>query len=381
VLPKQAPEVWSVMTDPRRILMTVDAVGGVWTYALDLAAGLRRHGIETVLAMLGPEPATHEIARATGCGAIVVATGLPLDWTAERAEELEAAACAVARLTADTAPDLVHLNSPALAGAVNFARPVLAAAHSCVATWWESVRSGPLPEDFRWRTEFLQRGYTRADAIVAPSRAFAAATTRRYGLTRPVHAVHNGRSPGTAEAGQGDLFVLTAGRLWDEGKNVATLDAAADRIVLPVRAAGPLMGPHGVCFTPGRLEALGSLSEQGLRQLLAARPIFVSPALYEPFGLAVLEAAQHGCPLVLSDIPTFRELWDGVALFAPARDAAALAGAVNGLAADEAARRSLGEAARKRAGRFTTEAMTDGILALYRSLKGRGAGSVKGAAA
>ena len=49
--------------------------------------------------------------------------------------------------------------------------------------------------------------------------------------------------------------------------------------------------------------------------MMARTAVFVSPALYEPFGLAVLEAAQAGCALVLSDIPTFRELWDGVALF------------------------------------------------------------------
>ena len=33
--------------------------------------------------------------------------------------------------------------------------------------------------------------------------------------------------------------------------------------------------------------------------------IFFSPALYEPFGLGVLEAAARGCALVLADIPSF----------------------------------------------------------------------------
>ncbi len=47
----------------------------------------------------------------------------------------------------------------------------------------------------------------------------------------------------------------------------------------------------------------------------AAATVFASMARYEPFGLAVLEAAQAGMRLVLSDIPTFRELWDGAAIF------------------------------------------------------------------
>ena len=42
---------------PTRLLMTADAVGGVWTYALDLAAGLAPFGVETTLAVLGPAPA------------------------------------------------------------------------------------------------------------------------------------------------------------------------------------------------------------------------------------------------------------------------------------------------------------------------------------
>ena len=64
---------------------------------------------------------------------------------------------------------------------------------------------------------------------------------------------------------------------------------------------------------------LGALDERRSERL-AWRSGRSSPrtALYEPFGLAVLEAAQAGCALVLSDIPTFRELWDGAALFVAA---------------------------------------------------------------
>jgi glycosyltransferase involved in cell wall biosynthesis len=82
----------------------------------------------------------------------------------------------------------------------------------------------------------------------------------------------------------------------------------------------------------------------------------------------VLEAAQAGCALVLSDIPTFRELWDGAALFVPADDEAAIADAIQGLADDPARRFDVGAAARERARAYSVEAMTDGLLAVYRSL-------------
>ena len=41
---------------PHRLLMTADAVGGVWTYALDLARALGDSGMDIVLAVLGPSP-------------------------------------------------------------------------------------------------------------------------------------------------------------------------------------------------------------------------------------------------------------------------------------------------------------------------------------
>jgi hypothetical protein len=41
-----------------KVLMTADAVGGVWTYALELSGALARHDIEVVLATMGPLPDT-----------------------------------------------------------------------------------------------------------------------------------------------------------------------------------------------------------------------------------------------------------------------------------------------------------------------------------
>src|SRR5207253_6229241 len=113
---------------------------------------------------------------------------------------------------------------------------------------------------------------------------------------------------------------------------------------------------------------LGELDEAGIGRRLSARPVFVSTALYEPFGLAVLEAAAAGCPLVLSDIPTFRELWDGAALFVAPRDADGFARAIGDLVGDDAARHALGRAARMRATRYTPAATAAAMAALYEDL-------------
>ncbi len=70
--------------------------------------------------------------------------------------------------------------------------------------------------------------------------------------------VHNGRErTRLTRLPQGE-FVFTAGRLWDEGKNVATLDRAAARFDVPFQAAGADARPER---NPRRSPALVKRSE------------------------------------------------------------------------------------------------------------------------
>ena len=352
----------------RTILMTADAVGGVWTYALDLAAGLADHGLETTLALLGPPATPDQVEAARSIpGLRLLETGLPLDWTAEEPAAIRETAAAIRSLACDVGADLVHLNSPALAVG-GLPAPVLGVCHSCLATWWSDVKDGPMPPDFVWRTQALRQGLQACDALAAPTFSFAAATARTYEIPTPF-VVHNGRRFRPAAERSRERLVFTSGRLWDEGKNVGVLDQAAGLIGAPTYAAGPLAGPGGGALDLNHMIALGRLSAQDVAGWLDRASVYASSALYEPFGLGVLEAAQAGCALVLSDIPTFRELWDGAAVFAPPNDAAAFAAAADRLLADEAARLELARKARARAGRYTLERMSAGMLELYRRLR------------
>jgi glycosyltransferase involved in cell wall biosynthesis len=177
--------------------------------------------------------------------------------------------------------------------------------------------------------------------------------------------VHNGHRAAAAVSIEHADFVFTAGRLWDEGKNVATLDAAAARLNVPFEAAGPVYGPNGASVALENLRALGEVGRARLNGIFTARPIFASAALYEPFGLSVLEAAQAGCALVLSDISTHRELWDGAAIFVPARDHAAFACAIRRLLDDPHERRNFGQLAIAHARRYTPERMAGGMIEIY----------------
>ncbi|GGO90897.1 glycosyltransferase family 4 protein [Stakelama pacifica] len=355
------------------LMMTADAVGGVWQYALEIARTVSESGGRVTLAVLGPAPdaeqrdAARRIARLD-----LVDTGLPLDWLCEGPEPVEKAGSEIARLARRIAPDLVQLNSPALYGEGRFGVPVVAVAHGCLPSWWSVNGEGDLPPAMRWHRALMRRGLTGADAVIAPSQSFAALLADIYDLPVAPMAVHNGRRMGKSVAvREPHDCALTAGRLWDRAKNIRLLDTVAGRLSFPFHAAGSDCGPHGERIAVTHLHALGSLSDEALAEQLARRPVFVSAARFEPFGLAVLEAAAAGCPLVLSDIPTFRELWDGAALFAAAGDADGFAAAIEQAVTDQGLRGELGKAAEARAQAYSAEAMGAKMMHIFAGLTRR----------
>ena len=346
-----------------RLLLVTDAVGGVWTYSLELARALEPLDVGTVLAVTGPSPTAEQ--RAAAGRVKLIDTGLPLEWMDTGPAQMANAGKALALIAACEGADVVQTSSAALLACGVFEQPCVAVQHSCVATWWPAVRQTPLPDDFRWRRDLVAQGLAKADAVVAPTRAFAEATERAYDLDRGVAAVHNGRTAQKVrDLPQGD-FVFTAGRLWDEGKNLASLDRAAAGIRAPFQAAGSSEGPNGASIALEHINVLGNLSEARVAGVLAARPVFTSAALYEPFGLSVLEAAQAGCALVLSDIPTHRELWDGVALFVDPRDDLGFASALNDLFDRPQVRERLGQIARERARQYSPEQMARSMADIF----------------
>lgn len=349
------------------LLLTTDAVGGVWTYSLDLAAALAAHDVRVTLAILGPPPSAEAMARAQSLANVEpTLVDAPLDWLAEDEGGVIEACAKIAAIARRAQVDLVQVHSPALVACTAFPAPVVSVVHSCVASWWDAVRGGDLPEDLRWRARLVAQGLARSHVNVAPTRSFGIQVSRLYGCDIPL-VVHNGRSEEEPVARAPSNFVFASGRFWDESKDVATLDAAAGICGVRVVAAGLLRSPAGAEVAVRHVEACGALPGPEVRRILRERPIFCSPALYEPFGLSVLEAAQAGCALVLSAIPTFQELWSDAALFAPRRDPHALAAALRALAQDVDWRLELGRAARERARAYRLDAQARNMAAIYRA--------------
>ena len=355
----------------RRILMTTDVIGGVFHYALELAAALADHGVVTALATMGPAM-THgqrSAARAVP-GLELYESTYRLEWMPEPWTDVERAGTWLRELEAKIAPDVVHLNGYAHAD-LPFRAPTVVVAHSCVLSWWQAVRGSAAPANYDEYRRRVTRGLLAASQVVAPTHSMARALHAHYGQSFSCRVIANGRSPIGYRAANKEPYVLAMGRLWDDAKNIGALAEIAGSLPWPVRVAGcaALDKSHSAASESWtNIELLGQLDSRAARAALAGASIYALPARYEPFGLSVLEAALSSCALVLSDIPSLRELWDGCALFVAPDDHDALRRAILQLTETPKERASLAKVARDRALRYGRDSMGRAYLSNYEEL-------------
>ena len=357
------------MTGRFTILMTADTVGGVWSYALGLCASLPE--LRFILATLGPPPRQTQRAALTRLGnATLAESDFRLEWMAGGQADVAASRRWLGALADRHAVDLVHVNGYAQAR-LDGPRPVVAVAHSDVLSWWMAVHGEVAPVEWNEYRRQAICGLAKAAQVVAPTKAVRDDLRRQYGLSpRRVTVIPNGLDISPFSPQPKRPLIMAAGRVWDVAKNLRLLDGIAPQIDWPIEIAGDLAHPgHGVAQLH-HARPLGVLAPTELRKRLEQAAIFAAPALYEPFGLGILEAAAAGCALVLGDIPSLHENWDGAATFLPPADGSQWQGALGRLIEDREERERLGAAARARAERFTLTRTAARYLALYHELTG-----------
>jgi glycogen(starch) synthase len=347
-----------------RVLMTADTVGGVWTYALELADALAAHDVEVSLATMGrplQDWQWEELERSSITD--VHQSGFALEWMDEPWADVDRAAGWLLDLEDEVQPDVVHLNGYAH-GSLPWRAPTVVVAHSCVLSWWEAVHGEEVPPTWEEYRRRVVRGIRAAGTVVAPTAAMLGAVERWYGVAGGV-VVPNCRARGDVPTAAKEPFVLGAGRLWDDAKNLRMLADVADRVAWPVRLAGDA----GDGIHAPDVELLGLLPTDELRHVMARASIFCEPARYEPFGLSALEAGLAGCALVLGDIPSLREVWGDAAVYVDPADHEALVAALDRLTSQPAWCEALGRRARLRAAAYTPARAAEGYLAVYEGVR------------
>jgi glycosyltransferase involved in cell wall biosynthesis len=353
------------------VLMTADTLGGVFTYALELAGALAARGVGVALAAKGAvlsEPQWDDARRVPGLE--VFESADRLEWMEDPWDDVARSAAWLVDLEDRLRPDVVHLNEFAH-GALPFRAPAVVVGHSCVSSWFEAVRGAAAPPSFdRYRRE-VAKGLASASMVIAPTRWMLSALERHYGPLPRARVVPNGRSARRFQPGEKEPFVLCDGRFWDEAKNVAILDAAAAHLRWPVLLAGEDAHPdpaHAGRAVARHARPLGRLSPAALAAFYARASVYCAPARYEPFGLPILEAALAGCALVLGDLASLRETWDGAAAFVDPGSEDQLAAMLSRLQDREELVAEMGARARARALTLSPERMAEGYLIAYHAV-------------
>lgn len=359
-----------------RILMTTDTVGGVWTYCMELCAALRPYGVGIALASMGGAPSREQRQQVASMPHVTLyESTYKLCWMTDAWDDVEQAGEWLLSLERKLQPDIIHLNDLAH-GALDWHSPVVLVGHSCVLSWWESVRKRPAPvADWQPYRRAVRASLQAADRVVAPSTAMMDALIRHYGAIAAPSVIFNGRDfPALLPSPDAKIpfmepVVLSAGRLWDEAKNVGSLAAIAPDLSWKLQVAGAQSAPGGGLADVGGLHHLGLLGQQALADRLLRASIYVAPARYEPFGLGILEAARAGCALVLGDIASLREIWGDAAEYVDPENPRAIRNSIEALIADPTRLSRMMERAWRRAQRYSASRMAAGYMHLYQALR------------
>lgn len=291
----------------------------------------------------------------------------------------------------DDAFDVLHLEAIGprsffLADKYRGTRPVVIHGHTTAEDFANSfVMSDVLAPHFG---RLLTRFYNKADLVIAPS-AYAKRVLQTHGVVRPIEVVTNGvdldrfaslqraRSLGRGRHLLRGIVVFAVGLVLlrkgvDLFCEVARLlpqltfiwFGRVHRAVKPETLRVIEEAPPNVRF-PGYVE--------NVTEAFASGDIFFFPSAVENEGIAVLEAAAAGRPLVLRDAECFAGRFIDNQNCLMARDPDEFSVHLQRLATEPALRVRLGEEARRFAAAHSLEQVGIGLQRIYTGLSSAGA--------
>ena len=346
-----------------RVLLTTDTIGGVWTFTKELCEGLLALGHDVALVSLGRLPSP---AQAAWCASVEARYGkrfryaaldAPLEWMECNQDAYDGAEAVLLHLVDEFEPEVVHSGQFCF-GALPVGVPKVVTAHSDVVSWAEAcVPEGLEPSTWLSRYRLLvSAGLRGGSAVVAPTRWMAEAVRRGFPVVDEVRVIANGRTL-TCPAFQEErmLQAVSVGRCWDKAKQIAMLDGL-DSEMLFVLAGETKLGEDD------------ALSEEQVLALFRRSSVYVATSIYEPFGLAPLEAALCGCAVVANDIPSLREVWGDAAIYFSGQES--LREVLRGLSRSPDALRAAQVRSERRGAQLSAEKMVEGYVKLYTELLG-----------
>jgi glycosyltransferase involved in cell wall biosynthesis len=284
--------------------------------------------------------------------------------------------------------DVVHATNPAAVAPTTRRQRLVVTVHDLAFARHPSL----FPRD--WRLLYragLRAIARRADAVIVPSRftadeigALTSIDPARVHVT-PLASALPAADPGDpagalARLGVPRPYVLSVGTL-EPRKNQARLVRAYRALAAEGRPhALVLNGPDGWLDDelraeldregPGHVVRTRDLSSRDLDALYRGADAFAYPALYEGFGLPVVEAMARGVPTVAADASSIPEVAGGAALLVDPLDEQAIAGALRRVLDDPALAADLRDRGLERAAAFSWRETARATLRVYRHVAG-----------
>ncbi|WP_156756728.1 glycosyltransferase family 4 protein [Actinokineospora pegani] len=253
------------------------------------------------------------------------------------------------------------------------------------------------PRGAAWHRAVIRRAAQRADALVVPTDSVAAELAEHAPGPAQVHVVGHGVPDVLRTAPPEDVvervvrelklpsaYVLAVGTV-EPRKGLDVLIAAMagpEAPDLPLVTVGPmgwggvdlraLAAQHGL--PPGRLRALGQLTDAELSVVLHRATVLAAPSRAEGFGLPVLEAMAAGVPVVHSDAPALVEVAGGAGESAVRGDSADLARVLVSVIGSPERAAAMVDRGRARAATFTWAHAAESVWRLHLGLHAAKAG-------
>lgn len=382
-------------------------IGGLGRHVHHLSTALAAAGHDVVVLARRPsdtDPSTHPSSDEISEGVRVVAAAQDphefsfgddmMAWTLAMGHSMVRAGLSLKVDGGQTLwrPDLVHAHDwlvahPAIALAEFYDVPLVSTIHATEAGRHSGWVSGPLSRQVHAVESWLVR---ESDSLITCSASMRDEITDLFGPgLAETTVIRNGidaaRWPfARREPRTGPPELLFVGRLEYE-KGVHDAIAALPRIrrahpgtTLTVAGDGTQQDWLTECARKHRVlkatRFVGRLDHDELLAMLHRADAAVLPSHYEPFGLAALEAAAAGTPLVASNVGGLGEaVIDGdTGMSCPPRDVPALAAAVCAVLDDPAAAQQRAVAARDRlSADFDWHTVADETAQVYLAAKRR----------
>jgi glycosyltransferase involved in cell wall biosynthesis len=362
-----------------------DPIGGMQNHTATLTRCLdaQGHAQTVVTSRLAARRGVTRLGRA----AVVHRTGLPVP----RLRQLWALDALRVVLRRPARPvDVVHAHQGEDLATLPLAR-LAARRHRCplVVTVHCSVGHTLTGQDPRTR---LLRGLggwversalRRADAVVVLTARTAAALAADGVPAARVHTIPSGFDPHLFAGGSPDAFpevgrprIGYVGRLAPQ-KRADLLVEAFGRMREPASLVVVGDGPdrervHGLAAGLPRVHLTGFVEHTAVPAVLASLDVLVLPSAYEEMGSVLTEALASGLPVVASDVGGIPEVvrHGQTGLLVPPGDVAALAAALDRLAADADLRARLSAGARARAAEYAWPRLAGRVAAVYARTRG-----------